>query len=339
MYVAGLDVAVVGAAGAVGTEVVRLLESRRFPAERLRLLATRRSAGTKVRFRGEELEVRETTPEALAGVRLVFMAVGTDVSREMAPVLARQGAVVIDKSNAFRMDPEVPLVVPEVNGHALARHKGIIASPNCSTIQLVMALEPLRRRAGLKRVIISTYQAVSGTGLDAMAELREQSRQYLQGEPLVRTIYPHRIAFNCLPHIDTFEDNGFTQEEMKLVRETKRILEDDALQVTATAVRVPVFISHAEAVIAQTDRTLSPEEAREALSQAEGVVVVDDPARNAYPLQTDAAGRDEVFVGRIRRDLALDNALNFWVVSDNLRKGAATNAIQIAEHMLREGML
>ncbi len=339
MAVRGLKVAVVGAAGAVGTQVVRLLEERRFPVSELRLMATKRSAGTRVAFRGEELVVEETSPDALDGAELVFMAVGTEASRELAPVAARRGAVVIDKSNAFRMDPEVPLVVPEVNPHHLKGHKGIIASPNCSTIQMVVALQPIRERAGLRRVIVSTYQSVSGTGVDAMAELREQTRQALDEKPLTRQVYPHQIAFNCLPHIDSFDANGYTLEEMKLVRETRRIFADEDLPVTATAVRVPVFIGHSEAVTVQTEHPLPADEAREALRRAPGVVVRDDPQNNVYPLPVDAAGRDEVFVGRIREDLALENGLSFWVVADNLRKGAATNAVQIAETMFREGML
>lgn len=334
----GYRVAVVGAAGAVGTQVVRLLEERGFPVAGLRLMATKRSAGTKVMFRGEGIEIEEASIPALAGTEIVFMAVGTDVSREMAPQLARQGAVVIDKSNAFRMDPEVPLAVPEVNPSAIRRHKGIIASPNCSTIQLVVALNPIRQAAGLKRVIVSTYQSVSGTGIDAIHELEEQTRQYVRGEPLARRVYPHQIAFNCLPHIDTFEPNGYTQEEMKLVRETRRILEDEELAVSATAVRVPVFVGHSEAVTIQTKERISAQQARDLLSGAPGVVLQDDPANNIYPLPIAAAGRDEVFVGRVRENLALDNGLDMWVVADNLRKGAATNAVQIAEFLVKEGL-
>jgi len=335
----GIRVAVVGAAGAVGTQVVRLLEERGFPVADLRLYATKRSAGTRVRFKDEELVVRELTGPSLDGARLAFLAVGTEASRELAPALARQGVTVIDKSNAFRMDPGVPLVVPEVNPEALAGHRGIVASPNCSTIQLVVALNPIRRRAGLRRVIVSTYQSVSGTGVDAMAELREQTRQVLDGQEPTRKVYPHQIAFNCLPHIDDFDANGYSLEEMKLVRETRRIFGDESLAISATAVRVPVFISHSEAVTVQTERPLSAEEARALLRQAPGVVVQDDPGRAVYPLPIHAAGRDEVFVGRIRQDLALENGLSLWVVADNLRKGAATNAVQIAEHLLREGML
>ena len=335
----GICVAVVGAAGAVGTQVVRLLEERGFPVADLRLYATKRSAGTRVRFKDEELVVRELTGPSLDGARLAFLAVGTEASRELAPALARQGVTVIDKSNAFRMDPGVPLVVPEVNPEALAGHRGIVASPNCSTIQLVVALNPIRRRAGLRRVIVSTYQSVSGTGVDAMAELREQTRQVLDGQEPTRKVYPHQIAFNCLPHIDDFDANGYSLEEMKLVRETRRIFGDESLAISATAVRVPVFISHSEAVTVQTERPLSAEEARALLRQAPGVVVQDDPGRAVYPLPIHAAGRDEVFVGRIRQDLALENGLSLWVVADNLRKGAATNAVQIAEHLLREGML
>lgn len=335
----GITVAVVGAAGAVGTRVVRLLEERNFPVSDLRLFATSRSAGTKMRFRGEEVEVRETSPDALAGAHLVFMAVGTEASRELAPEAVKRGAVVIDKSNAFRMDPAVPLVVPEVNPDAVDGHRGILASPNCSTIQMVVALSPLRRAAGLRRVIVSTYQSVSGTGVDAMEELREQTRQHLDGAPLTRRVYPHQIAFNCLPHIDAFEANGYSLEELKLTRETRRIFADDNLAVSATAVRVPVFISHSESVTIQTERPLSAEEAREALRRAPGIVVQDEPEKGVYPLPAAVEGHDEVFVGRIRTDLALENGLSLWVVADNLRKGAATNAVQIAELMLQKGML
>lgn len=335
----GISVAVVGAAGAVGTQVVKLLESRGFPVSDLKLYATKRSAGTRVAFRGEEVEIDAFSLPALEGVRLAFLAVGTEASREIAPQLARRGTVVIDKSNAFRMDPDVPLVVPEVNPQALDGHKNLIASPNCSTIQMVVALGPIRARAGLRRVIVSTYQSVSGTGVDAMAELREQARQALDGEPLTRRVYPHPIAFNCLPHIDDFDANGYSLEEMKLTRETRRIFQDPDLAVSATAVRVPVFIGHSEAVVAQTERPLTAAEAREILRSAPGVVVKDDPERAVYPLPLEAAGRDEVFVGRIREDLALENGLSLWVVADNLRKGAATNAVQIAELMLRQGML
>ncbi len=331
-------VAVVGAAGAVGTQVIRLLEDRGFPVAELRLMATKRSAGSKVTFKGEEIEIEEASLEGLAGSQVVFFAVGTEVSRELAPLVARQGAVVIDKSNAFRMDPEVPLAVPEVNPEDIKRHKGIIASPNCSTIQLVVALNPIRQAAGLERVIVSTYQAVSGTGIDAIRELDMQVRQYSGGQQLTREVYPHQIAFNCLPHIDSFDANGYTLEEMKLVRESRRIFGDENLAITATAVRVPVFTGHSEAVVVQTKKKLTAQEARRLLAGAPGVVVQDEPEHNVYPLPLNAAGRDEVFVGRVREDLALENGLSMWVVADNLRKGAATNAVQIAEFLVKEGL-
>lgn len=335
----GVSVAVVGAAGAVGTQVVRLLEERRFPVRSLRLFATRRSAGNAVRFRGEDLVIEEASADAVAEAELAFLAVGTEVSRELAPELARRGRTVIDKSNAFRMDPAVPLVVPEVNPDAVDGHRGILASPNCSTIQLVVALNPIRQRAGLRRVHVASYQSVSGTGLDAMHELREQSRRYLDGEALEPRVYPHPIAFNLLPHIDSFDAAGYSQEEMKLVRETRRIFADPDLPIGATCVRVPVFVGHAEVVTVQTERPLSRAQCQEALGQAPGVVLQDDPERAVYPLPVAVAGRDEVFVGRVREDLSQENGLTMWVVADNLRRGAATNALEIAELLLQKGML
>lgn len=334
-----LRVGVVGAAGAVGRQLLQVLEERRFPVAELRLMATSRSAGTHLEFHGETLMVEETDPSRLSGLDLVFMAVGTEASRTLAPEAVRRGAVVIDKSNAFRMDPAVPLVVPEVNPEAARGHRGILASPNCSTIQLVVALQPLRRLGELRRVMVATYQSVSGTGIDAIEELRRQAADALAGNPVEAVVYPHPIAFNVIPHIDAFDEHGYSQEEMKLVRETRRILARPDLPVTATAVRVPVFVGHAEVVVAQFDRPVEPEAARRVLATAPGVCVLDEPGAARYPTPLAAAGRDEVFVGRLRQDLALEDALTFWVVADNLRKGAATNAVQIAELLWEKGWL
>lgn len=334
-----LKVAVIGAAGAVGRKVVEVLEERNFPVGELRLFATRRSAGQKIPFRGEKIPVEETRPEELEGFQLAFLAVGAEVSRELGPLLASRGTVVIDKSSAFRLEPEIPLVVPEVNGEELRHHRGIVASPNCSTIQMVMVLEPLRRVAGIRRVVVSTYQSVSGTGEAAVGELEEQVRGFVRGERPEPRVYPRPIAFNLLPHIDSFGELGYTGEEWKLVRETRKIMGIPDLPVSATAVRVPVFWAHSEAVSVELERPLSPEEARATLSSFPGVRVVDDPEKGLYPTPLEAAGRDEVFVGRIRESLAFSPGLEMWVVADNLRKGAATNAVQIAETLLREGLL
>lgn len=334
-----LNVAIVGAAGVVGQETLRQLAARHFPVGEIRVLATSRSAGATVRFRHKDYVIEETTPECFDGIDLAFFSATTAASLELAPEAVRRGAVVIDKSNAFRMNPRVPLAVPEVNPGAMHNHEGIIASPNCSTIQLVVALKPLYDVAGIRRAIVATYQSVSGTGREAMDELRQQTGEILAGRAPARTVYPHQIAFNLLPHIDAFEANGYTGEEMKLVRETRKILGDDGLAITATAVRVPVYIGHSEAVVIETERKITAAGAREILSRTPGVVVVDNPASLEYPMPASAAGRDEVFVGRIREDLAFENGLSMWVVADNLRKGAATNAVQIAEYLLANGLV
>lgn len=332
------DVAVVGTGGAVGHKVVEILEERNFPVGRLVLLGTARTAGSAFTFQGRRYTIEEATPERFEGVDLAFFATPTDVSRRLAPEAVRRGAVVIDKSSAYRDDPGVPLVVPEVNGHRLADHKGIIASPNCSTIQMVLVLKPLGDLSPLRRVVVSTYQSVSGTGREAVEELRAQSRAALDGQSVDPRVYPHQIAFNLLPHIDEFAPNGYSKEEMKMVSETRKILERPDLPVSATTVRVPVEVGHSEAVWVETEWPLSPEEARAAMARMPGVVVEDDPARAVYPTPVRAAGRDEVFVGRVRRDLSCERGLVFWVVSDNLRKGAATNAVHIAEALVRQGL-
>jgi aspartate-semialdehyde dehydrogenase len=267
------------------------------------------------------------------GVEIGLFSAGGSVSQKFAPIAAESGCVVIDNTSAFRMDPDVPLVVPEVNPHAIKDYKkrGIIANPNCSTIQMVVALKPLHDAARIKRIVVSTYQAVSGTGKKAIAELEGQVTAIYNNKEITHSVYPHQIAFNCLPHIDVFVDNGYTKEEMKMINETKKIMEDDSIQVTATAVRVPVFYGHSEAVNVEFEREITPDEARKLLSKAPGVIVADDPAKNIYPLAIYAAGKDATFVGRIRKDESIANALNLWVVSDNIRKGAALNAVQIAE--------
>lgn len=326
-------VAVVGATGAVGNEILRVLEERDFPVKKLRLLASERSAGAFLEFRGEEILVEELTRDSFEGVDIALFSAGGERSREFCPVAAAAGAVCIDNSSAWRMDSEVPLVVPEVNPQDIALYskKGIIANPNCSTIQMVLALKPLHDFGRVRRVVVSTYQAVSGTGQKAIDELRVQTGELLNGRPADCKVYPHQIAFNCLPHIDAFLANGYTGEEMKMVRETVKILGDDEVRVTATAVRVPVFYGHSESINVETQMKITAEKARELLTVAPGVSVVDEASAQLYPMAVDAAGQDLVLVGRIREDESTENGLNLWVVADNLRKGAATNAVQIAE--------
>jgi len=327
------NVAVVGATGAVGNEMVEILEQRKFPVGNLKLLASERSAGLSLSFNGHDVGVEVLKEDSFKGVDIGLFSPGGAVSQKFAPIAARSGCVVIDNTSAFRMEPDVPLVVPEVNGHATKEYKkrGIIANPNCSTIQMVVALKPLHDAARIKRIVVSTYQAVSGTGKKAVAELEGQVMAIYSNKEIVHNVYPHQIAFNCLPHIDVFLENGYTKEEVKMVNETKKIMEDDSILVTATTVRVPVFYGHSESVNVEFERDLSPEEARSILSRAPGVKVADDPAKAVYPLAIYAAGKDETFVGRIRRDETVPHGLNMWIVSDNIRKGAALNAVQIAE--------
>lgn len=329
-------VAVVGATGAVGQEMLRVLSERDFPLEEIRLLASERSAGSQLTFRGRKVPVRLLGEESFEGIEIALFSAGGGVSREFVPAAVRAGAVAVDNTSAFRMDPDVPLVVPEVNPDAIGQQKGIIANPNCSTIQMVVALKPLHDRAGIRRIVVSTYQATSGAGKKAMDELFQQTRDLLNSQEAAVKVFPHRIAFNCIPHIDAFLENGYTKEEMKMVNETRKILGDDSIAVTATTVRVPVFYGHAEAVTIETEKKLGADEAREILSAAPGVRVVDDPSRNLYPMQMDAAGRDDTLVGRIREDISHPRGLNLWIVADNIRKGAATNAVQIAEVLVRE---
>jgi len=332
------NVAVVGATGAVGNMMVEVLKERNFPVNQLKLLSSERSAGSTMQFNGKSHKVELLRPESFDDIDVALFSAGGSVSEEFAPIAAERGAVVVDNSSAFRMDPAVPLVVPEVNPHHIAdyRNRGIIANPNCSTIQMVVALKPIYDAAGIERIVVSTYQAVSGTGKKAIRELQDQSVAIFNFDPIKKEVYPHQIAFNCLPHIDIFLDNGYTKEEMKMVNETRKILEDPSIRVTATTVRVPVFYGHSESVNVETKKKITVQEVRELLSKAPGVVVVDDPGNNLYPLAIEAAGRDETFVGRIREDESIEKGINLWVVADNIRKGAATNAVQIAEILIKE---
>jgi aspartate-semialdehyde dehydrogenase len=331
-------VAVAGATGAVGNEMIRILEELEFPVASLKLLASYRSVGKTLDFRGESLHVEELREDSFEGVDIALFSAGAAPSRKFAPAAAESGCVVIDNSSGWRMDPEVPLVVPEVNPHAVAdyRNKGIIANPNCSTIQMVVVLKPIYDAAGIERVVVSTYQAVSGTGKKAMDELTEQTRNLLTFQEVTPEVYPHRIAFNCFPHIGSFLENGYTEEEMKMVHETHKIMEDPNIRVSATTVRIPVFYGHSEAVNIQTKRKLSAKEARVLLFQASGVRVMDNPDERIYPMPSEAAGINDTLVGRIREDISIENGLDLWIVADNIRKGAALNTVQIAELLVKE---
>ncbi len=337
-FVKSYNVAVVGATGVVGNEMVRILEEREFPVRTLTLLASERSVGKKLKFRGKFLPVHVLDEKSFFGIDIGLFSAGGSISERFAPIAAASGCVVIDNTSAFRMVPDIPLVVPEVNRKAIAMYKnrGIIANPNCSTIQMVLVLKPLHDAVRVRRVVVSTYQAVSGTGKEAIEELIEQTKALLGGRKAAVKVYPHRIAFNCLPHIDVFLDNGYSKEEMKMVNETKKILDDQTIAVTATTVRVPVLFGHSESVNIETERKITAKDVRKILSRAPGVKVVDDPKRNKYPLAIDAAGKDDTFVGRIREDESIENGINMWIVSDNLRKGAALNAVQIAELLVKD---
>jgi len=336
-----LTVAVVGATGVVGRTMIQILNEREFPVGDLRLLASGRSAGRTVSVDGRTLEIGEAVPDAFAGVDIALFSAGGDVSQELAPAAVAHGATVIDNSSAWRMDPTVPLVVSQVNPADLEGHPGIVANPNCSTMQMAPILMALRDSVGLERVIADTYQSVSGTGADALAELESQVRAHVAGEAPIASVYPHPIAFNALPEIDVFLPNGYTKEEWKVVTENRKILGLPDLRISCTAVRVPVFVSHSEAIHVETRDPITPERARELFAAVPGVVVEDDPSEHRYPLATEAAGRDEIFVGRIRHDPSIDGdrGLAFWVVSDNLRKGAATNAIELAEILHERGWI
>jgi aspartate-semialdehyde dehydrogenase len=327
-----INVAVAGATGAVGNQMISCLEEADFPVQSIKLLASARSVGRKLRFKGDLIAVEELKEDSFKGMDIALFSAGGGTSERYAPHAAKDGCVVVDNSSAWRMDPDVPLVIPEVNPHAIAQYtkKGIIANPNCSTIQMVIVLDPIHKKYGIQRIVVSTYQAVSGTGKKAIDELFDQTRALINFLNCENKVYPHRIAFNCLPHIDTFMPNGYTKEEIKMVNETRKILEDDTIGVTATTVRVPVFHSHSESVNVETKNPISAQEVKLLLENTPGIKVIDDPDNNLYPLATDAAGQDLTLVGRIRDDDSIANGINMWIVADNIRKGAATNAVQIA---------
>ena len=336
----GPRVAVVGATGAVGSTMLGVMRERRFPAGEVVPFASERSAGRVIDYGDADLEVVMLSPEAVGGFDVALFSAGSGVSREWAPRFADAGCVVIDNSSAWRMEENVPLVVAEVNPEALDRHEGIVANPNCSTMQMVMALKPILDEVGIERVIVSTYQSTSGTGQRAVEELHDQAKAVLEAQEIESLVYPHQIAFNVLPQVETFkEGDDYTTEERKMMAETRKILGDESIRVSATCVRVPVYNAHSESVNVQTRDPLSPERCREILGAFPGVVVVDDPAAGRYPMPIEAAGRDDVLVGRIRRDPTHERCLNMWVVSDNLRKGSATNAVQLAELLLERGLL
>ena len=333
----GYCVAVAGATGAVGEVMLQVLEERKFPVRQLKPLASARSLGKRVTFCGEAVPVEELGAGSFAGVDIALFSAGASRSKEFAPAAWTAGAVVVDNSSAFRMEPDVPLVVPEINPHAIAQYtkRGIIANPNCTTIVTLMAVAPLHRHSRVKRMVASSYQAVSGAGAKALEELKQQVRAWAAGQPLAVKAFPYQIAFNVLPHIDSFLENGYTKEEMKLVNETRKILEDSAVLVSPTTVRVPVFTAHSVSVHVETAQRIGVARARELFAAFPGLQVLDDPEKQQYPMPLFAAGQDDCFVGRIREDLAVPNGLNFWVVGDQLRKGAALNAVQIAEVLIQ----
>lgn len=328
------NVAVVGATGAVGNAMIAILEERNFPVDNLFLLASERSEGKRIKFKEESIIVHTLAHDSFKGIDVALFSAGASRSKEFAPSAVKAGAVVVDNSSAFRMQDDVPLVVPEVNPEEINKHHGIIANPNCSTIQMVVALKPVYDKVGIKRIVVSTYQAVSGSGKKAIEELSIQSKDVLNSKPVVCSVYPHQIAFNCLPHIDVFLENGYTREEEKMINETKKIMGDKNIEVTATAVRVPVFSGHSESLNIETKDKITAEEAKKILSDAPGIKVLDDHKESEYPIAINAAGKDEVFVGRIREDNSIEKGLNLWIVSDNIRKGAALNAVQIAEYLI-----
>jgi aspartate-semialdehyde dehydrogenase len=332
------NIAVAGATGAVGNQMLTCLEERDFPVKSIKLLASRRSVGRKLRFRGDLIAVEELTEESFKGMDIALFSAGGAASKKYAPLAAKDGCVVVDNSSTWRMDTKVPLVVPEVNPHAIAGYtkKGIIANPNCSTIQMVLPLNPIHKKYEIKRIVVSTYQAVSGTGKKAIDELFDQTRSMINFLDYEKKVYPHRIAFNCIPHIDVFLDNGYTKEEIKMVNETRKILEDDNIGITATTVRVPVYFGHSESVNIETEKEISADQVRSLLEKEPGIKVLDNPKKNIYPLAVDAAGQDLTFVGRIRDDESVKNGINIWIVADNIRKGAATNAVQIAEILAKD---
>ena len=333
-----LNIAVAGATGAVGNQMISCLEERDFPVKSIKFLASKRSVGRHLRFKGDLIAVQELTKDSFKGMDIALFSAGGAASKKYAPFAAKDGCIVVDNSSMWRMDPKVPLVVPEVNPHAIAGYtkKGIIANPNCSTIQMVLPLNPIHKNYKIKRIVVSTYQAVSGTGKKAIDELFDQTRSMINFLDYEKKVYPHRIAFNCIPHIDSFLDNGYTKEEVKMVNETRKILEDNHIGVTATTVRVPVYFGHSESVNIETKKKISATEVRSLLEKESGIKVLDKPKKNIYPLAIDAAGKDLTFVGRIRDDESVKNGINIWIVADNIRKGAATNAVQIAEILAKD---
>ena len=326
------NVAIMGATGAVGQELLKILEQRNFPLQNLKLLASERSVGREYDFKGEKLKVELTCPDAFKGVDLVLSSAGASVSKEFAPIAVEHGAVVVDNTSFFRMDPNVPLVVPEVNPEDIKLHKGIIANPNCTTIMMVVALKPLNAISKIKRVHVATYQSASGAGATGMAELKQQYQEIVEGKPVTVKKFAHQLAYNLIPHIDVFTDNDYTKEEMKMFNETRKIMHSD-LSCSATCVRVSALRCHSEALWVETEKPISVEEARAAIKAGEGLTLLDDPANNGYPMPLDLMGTDDVYVGRMRKDLANENGLNFWLVGDQIRKGAALNAVQIAERL------
>ena len=327
-------IAIAGATGAVGRKMLAILEERNFPVDDLKLLASTRSAGKFLEFKGEKIAVEELRQNSFVNMDIALFSAGAGISREFAPAAVKSNCVVIDNSSAYRMEKDIPLVVPEVNSDAIGDNPGIIANPNCSTIQMVMVLKPIHEKFKIKRVVVSTYQSVSGSGQKAIDELKNQTRDLFSGNEVKVNVYPHQIAFNCLPHIDKFLENGYTKEEIKMVNETRKILGDDSVQVCPTTVRVPVFYSHSEALNIETEGPITGSVVKELLKAQSGISVVDDPLNNEYPLAIEGEDKNEVFVGRIRDDISCERAVNLWVVSDNLRKGAALNAVQIAELLI-----
>jgi aspartate-semialdehyde dehydrogenase len=330
-----MKVTIVGATGAVGREFLKVLEDRNFPVTSLTLLASEKSEGKKLQFKGEQVPVTRLSANSFGGSEIAFFSAGSQISREFAPSAVSAGAIVIDNSSAFRMEPDVPLVVPEVNPETLKNHKGIIANPNCATILLVVAVAPIHRRAGIRQIIVATYQAVSGTGYRAIEELRRQVSAIERSEPVVREVYPHQIAFNLFPHVDDFLESGYTKEEIKMTNETRKILTDESIKISATCVRVPVYRAHSEAVHLSLGKRITADEARQILKTAPGVKLLDSPDENIYPTPLTASGTYFTYVGRIREDIALENGLALWVVGDQLLKGAALNAVQVAELLIK----
>ena len=330
------NVAVMGATGAVGNCFLKILEERKFPINNIKLLASERSKGKNKKFNGKPYPVEALTHDSFKGIDIVLSSAGASRSLEFLPSAVKAGAVCVDNSSAFRMEKGVPLVVPEVNGRRIKEHKGIIANPNCSTIQMVVVLWPIHKVAKIKRIVVSTYQSVSGAGQKKVIELREQSKLLLAKRKVKPVEFPHQIGFNLIPQIDIFLENGYTKEEMKMVNETRKIMEDESIRINATCVRVPVFYAHSESVNIETERRITPDEVRGILKNSPGVKVVDDPGSRSYPMPVTAEGKDDIFVGRIRQDESVENGISMWIVSDNIRKGAALNAIQIAERLLFE---